>query len=183
MVALSFGSVVFLAFFPICLVIIFQNRTCCTGQSFICLETGAYRLSLLSFGFLLLGAGLHLGFVFGMLVSELCSLPISPSMPVCSVWGGSRSCVCAESSCLTRRLRTPLLLSVPLPAAFHFGCSLKLFVRCLFLWPRHVAGGILAPQPGIEPSPSAVAVQGANHWAPLEALGREREWGGAVFLS
>lgn len=52
-----------------------------------------------------------------------------------------------------------------------------------------MAGGILAPQPGSEPTPSAVEVQSPNDWAAeiplLKALwlGRERVWCGAVSSS
>lgn len=88
-------------------------------------------------------------------------------MPVCSVGGGSRSCVCALSLPASPG-SLHALAPLPLPAGFHFGCSLKLFVRCLFLCPRHVADGILAPQQGIEPSPSAVEGQGPNHWPHLK---------------
>ena len=38
---------------------------------------------------------------------------------------------------------------------------LILFHFILFFWPRHVACGILDPQPGIKPEPSAVKV-----WSP-----------------
>ena len=37
-----------------------------------------------------------------------------------------------------------------------------------FFWPRHVACGILVPQPGIEPGPSALKVQSPNHWTTRE---------------
>ena len=39
-----------------------------------------------------------------------------------------------------------------------------------FFGPRHVPCGILVPQPGIEPGPSAVKVQSPNHWAAREVL-------------
>ena len=38
----------------------------------------------------------------------------------------------------------------------------------LFFWPYHVAGGILVPQPGIEPGPMTVKMQNANHWTARE---------------
>ena len=34
----------------------------------------------------------------------------------------------------------------------------------LFLWPSHVACGILVPRPVIEPGPSAVEAQSPDHW-------------------
>ena len=37
-----------------------------------------------------------------------------------------------------------------------------------FFWLHRVACGILVPQPGIEPVPSAVKVQGPNHWTVRE---------------
>ena len=70
----------------VCLIIIFQNHTCCIEQSSICLETGADRLSLLSFGFLLLGAGLHLEFVVGMLCQGSAAFRF-PLRCLCVVWG------------------------------------------------------------------------------------------------
>ena len=41
----------------------------------------------------------------------------------------------------------------------------------LFFTPRHVACGILAPRPGIEPVPPAVEVQSPNHWTTWEFPG------------
>ena len=38
---------------------------------------------------------------------------------------------------------------------------------CLF-WPCHMACGILVPQPGIEPRPSAVRARSPNHWITRE---------------
>ena len=40
----------------------------------------------------------------------------------------------------------------------------------LFFWPPCKAGGILVPQSGIEPTPSAVAVQCLNHWTTRKVL-------------
>ena len=38
----------------------------------------------------------------------------------------------------------------------------------LFFKPCHIAFGILVPQPGIKPEPSAVKVQNPNHWTARE---------------
>ena len=35
-------------------------------------------------------------------------------------------------------------------------------------WPHSVACGILVPQPGIEPAPSALGAQSLNHWTGRE---------------
>ena len=40
----------------------------------------------------------------------------------------------------------------------------------LFLWPSHVACGILVPRPVIEPGPSAVEAQSPDHWTPWNFL-------------
>ena len=43
--------------------------------------------------------------------------------------------------------------------------------KCLsffFFWPHRVACGILVPQPGIEPGPSAVKARSPNHWTARE---------------
>ena len=37
-----------------------------------------------------------------------------------------------------------------------------------FFKPCHIAFGILVPQPGIKPKPSAVKVQNPNHWTTRE---------------
>ena len=37
-----------------------------------------------------------------------------------------------------------------------------------FFWLHHPACGILAPQPGIEPAPSAVKAGSPNHWTSRE---------------
>ena len=47
---------------------------------------------------------------------------------------------------------------------------LFLFVFILF-WPHCTACGILAPQPGIEPTPLALEMQSLNHWTTREAPG------------
>ena len=36
------------------------------------------------------------------------------------------------------------------------------------LWSHHAACGMLAPQPGTEPGPSAVKVRSPNHWTARE---------------
>ena len=53
----------------------------------------------------------------------------------------------------------------------HFEGSSCLIPSCTFFffffpfsWLHHVACGILVPQPGIEPVPSAVKAQNPNHW-------------------
>ena len=47
--------------------------------------------------------------------------------------------------------------------------SLKSFLLFLFLiWLCHDSYKILAPRPGIEPTPSAVKVQSPNHWTARE---------------
>ena len=38
----------------------------------------------------------------------------------------------------------------------------------LFIWPHHVASGILVLQPGIEPEPPAVEAQSPNDWTARE---------------
>ena len=45
-----------------------------------------------------------------------------------------------------------------------------LFFFCLF-WPCHVVCGILVPQWGIEPVPSALEAQSLNHYTAREVLG------------
>ena len=47
---------------------------------------------------------------------------------------------------------------------------LHIFILLLlfFFWPRHAACGILVPQPGIEPGPSAVKALSPNHWTARE---------------
>ena len=47
---------------------------------------------------------------------------------------------------------------------FFFRFSFVLF------WLRHVACGILVPQPGIKPTAPALEVQGLNHWTAGEVL-------------
>ena len=43
------------------------------------------------------------------------------------------------------------------------------FFEFVFLfWPPHMACGILVLQPGLEPEPLAVKVQGPNHWTTRE---------------
>ena len=49
-------------------------------------------------------------------------------------------------------------------ALFFFRFSFVLF------WLRHVACGILVPQPGIKPTAPALEVQGLNHWTAGEVL-------------
>ena len=39
-----------------------------------------------------------------------------------------------------------------------------------FFWPCHTACGILVPQPGTEPEPSAVKAWSPNHWTVREFL-------------
>ena len=39
-----------------------------------------------------------------------------------------------------------------------------------FFWPQHMACGILFPQPGIEPKPSALKVGSSNYWTSREFL-------------
>ena len=39
-----------------------------------------------------------------------------------------------------------------------------------FFWPSCLVCGILVPQPGIEPGPSAVKVQSPNNWSASEFL-------------
>ena len=38
----------------------------------------------------------------------------------------------------------------------------------LFFWPHCAVCGILVPQPGIEPGPSAVKAQSCDHWTTME---------------
>ena len=38
-----------------------------------------------------------------------------------------------------------------------------------FFWPCHAACRVLAPQPGIEPRPSAFGAQSLNHWTARES--------------
>ena len=45
----------------------------------------------------------------------------------------------------------------------------RYFILFYFLiWLHHAACGILVPQPGIEPMPSAVKAQSPNHWTARE---------------
>ena len=50
-----------------------------------------------------------------------------------------------------------------------------------FFWPNYAACGILVPQPGIEPRPSAVKAQSPNHWTarefPTAILTDDARWG------
>ena len=43
-----------------------------------------------------------------------------------------------------------------------------LFLKFMYLWPRHAARGILVPQPGIEPGAMAVKAPSPNHWTIRE---------------
>ena len=43
-----------------------------------------------------------------------------------------------------------------------------LFSFLVFFWLRHVACGILVPQPGIEPVPPAAEAQSPNRWTARE---------------
>ena len=38
-----------------------------------------------------------------------------------------------------------------------------------FFWLHHAACGILIPQPGVEPGPSAVRARSPNHWIARES--------------
>ena len=42
------------------------------------------------------------------------------------------------------------------------------FFLSFFFWPRSTAGGILVPQPGIEPMPLAVEARSPNNWSTRE---------------
>ena len=44
----------------------------------------------------------------------------------------------------------------------------SLLILVIYLWPSHVACGILVLQPGIEPWPSVVKGQGVSHWTARE---------------
>ena len=46
--------------------------------------------------------------------------------------------------------------------------DLPVFFFSFSFWPRCEACGILVPQPGIEPAPSAVKVPSPNHWTARE---------------
>ena len=47
-------------------------------------------------------------------------------------------------------------------------CLLFCFVFCFCFWLRYGACGILVPQPGIEPMPSAVKAWNPNYWTARE---------------
>ena len=45
------------------------------------------------------------------------------------------------------------------------------FYFLFIFWPCHASCGILVPQPGIEPGPSAMKVQSPNRWTARELPG------------
>ena len=59
-----------------------------------------------------------------------------------------------------------------------FSLPILLVLFLVFFWLHHVAYGILVPQPGIDPWPTAVKVPSPNHWTagdfpPLSILKRK----------
>ena len=46
----------------------------------------------------------------------------------------------------------------------------------LMFWPCSMACGMLVPQPGFEPLPSAVEAQSLNHWSTKEVASLGRNW-------
>ena len=45
-----------------------------------------------------------------------------------------------------------------------------IYILLLLFWPSHAAYGILVPQPGIEPGPSAVRAWSPNHWNSQQSV-------------
>ena len=55
--------------------------------------------------------------------------------------------------------------------SFHLtNCQRVSFLNILISWLNHVAGLILAPQPGIKLMPSALGAQSLNHWTTRKFL-------------
>ena len=62
------------------------------------------------------------------------------------------------------------------PPGTHSSCLVSLLQQFLdfcgffffFFWPHHGACGVLVPQPGVEPAPSAVRAWSPNHWTARE---------------
>ena len=64
-----------------------------------------------------------------------------------------------------------LALHVPTVANLTSSPPLQQFCTSyFFFWLCHMACGILVPQPGIEPAPSAVQVWRPNHWTARELI-------------
>ena len=88
-------------------------------------------------------------------------------IPTSNVWGFQFLHIFANTCCCPSFLITAILLGV----TRHF----ILFLICIFLvlfcfGLHHTACGILVPQPGIEPGPSAVRARSLNHWTARELL-------------
>ena len=70
------------------------------------------------------------------------------------------SCISFSNLCLSMNFP----ISSKLLNLWTWNWSNSLTFLFFFFWPCYVACGILAPQPGIEPRPSAGKVWGSDHW-------------------